>query len=61
VGSFGDLETQMCSFAPDNFDGSPDRVDALVWALHELMVDSTPVPNIRLFNVANTPYARNRR
>jgi phage terminase large subunit-like protein len=48
VGLFAELETQMCSFVPDNFDGSPDRVDALVWALTELMVDREPIPNIRL-------------
>jgi phage terminase large subunit-like protein len=47
VGMFAGLETQMCSFVPDNLDGSPDRVDALVWALTELMLDSEPQPNIR--------------
>lgn len=40
VGEFRELEDQMCSFTPD-FDRkaegfSPDRVDALVWALSEL-------------------------
>ena len=50
VGLFAELETQMCSFVPDNFDGSPDRVDALVWALTELMVDREPTPNIRLLS-----------
>jgi phage terminase large subunit-like protein len=48
VGLFAELETQMCSFVTDNFDGSPDRVDALVWALTELMVTREPIPNIRL-------------
>src|SRR5580704_619455 len=38
VGVFGELETQMCSFVPEHLDGSPDRVDALVWALSELML-----------------------
>lgn len=41
VGSFPDLEDQMCVFTTDfdrAKDGSPDRVDALVWALSELMV-----------------------
>jgi predicted phage terminase large subunit-like protein len=41
VGSFATLEDQMCSFTSDydrGRDGSPDRVDALVWALSELMV-----------------------
>lgn len=40
VGMFGELESQMCTFVPDNLDGSPDRVDALVWALTELMLGS---------------------
>ncbi len=37
----GDLEEQMCLMTPRGFEGqgSPDRVDALVWALHELMIE----------------------
>lgn len=30
------LEDQMTTFVPDGGDGSPDRVDALVWAITEL-------------------------
>lgn len=38
VGSFALLEDQMCNFDPDDDSGdSPDRMDALVWALTELM------------------------
>lgn len=41
VGAFPALEDQMCMFTPDldraSF-GSPDRVDALVWGITELMV-----------------------
>lgn len=37
VGEFGDLEDQMCTWVPGEGD-SPDRVDALVWALTELML-----------------------
>ncbi len=35
-----ELEDEMCAFGPDGLaDGhSPDRVDALVWALTELML-----------------------
>ena len=51
AGVFGELEEQMCTFVPDNLDGSPDRVDALVWALTELMVVCDPQPNIRFFDV----------
>jgi phage terminase large subunit-like protein len=40
VGSFPELEDQMCAFSIDNVrnssTGSPDRVDALVWGLSEL-------------------------
>ena len=45
VGGFPELEDQMTSFVADidrGKVGSPDRVDALVWALSELMV--APVP-----------------
>jgi phage terminase large subunit-like protein len=31
-----DLESEMCHFVPGNMDRSPDRVDALVWAMTEL-------------------------
>jgi phage terminase large subunit-like protein len=36
----GDLEDQMCAMTAQGYEGkgSPDRVDALVWALHELMI-----------------------
>lgn len=36
VGSFPKLEDEMCEFDPVNYDKSPDRMDALVWALTEL-------------------------
>lgn len=40
VGNFSDLEDQMCNFTAAGFvgEGSPDRADALVWALTELML-----------------------
>lgn len=38
VGVFADLEEQMRTFVPDYTGGSPDRVDALVWAVTELLV-----------------------
>lgn len=40
VGSHPDLEDQMCTYVPDGVDYSPDRVDALVWALTDLMLGS---------------------
>lgn len=43
VGDFPDLEDQMCNFTAAGFvgEGSPDRADALVWALTELMLGET--------------------
>lgn len=37
VGSFPELEDQMCTWVPDSGMPSPDRMDAVVWALSELM------------------------
>jgi phage terminase large subunit-like protein len=37
VGAFDELEDQMCTWVPGDPD-SPDRLDALVWALNELMI-----------------------
>jgi phage terminase large subunit-like protein len=34
VGALGELEDQMCTWLPG--DASPDRIDALVWAISEL-------------------------
>lgn len=36
AGSFQELEDQLCSYTGANEDDSPDRLDALVWALTEL-------------------------
>ncbi len=46
IGAFATLEDQMCGFTPDldrkaaGF--SPDRVDAMVWALTDLLVEAMP-------------------
>ena len=39
VGTLPMLEDQMCTWEPLVDSDSPDRVDALVWALTELMLD----------------------
>lgn len=36
--SFPELEDEMCSFGAEGFGQSPDRVDALVWALTDLLL-----------------------
>ncbi len=40
VGRFQQLEDEMCSYAPAVSNFSPDRMDALVWALRELISKS---------------------
>lgn len=58
VGAFAELEDQLCAITPD-FDRaiagfSPDRADAAVWALTELMLtgaepaDVPPLPNLTI-------------
>ena len=47
AGIFPQLEDQMCSWDPASFDSSPDRVDALVWAITDLVIDAAPAPRVR--------------
>jgi phage terminase large subunit-like protein len=49
AGRFIELEDEMCDFGPNGLSGSrsPDRVDALVWAINELMPDQMARPRIR--------------
>ena len=57
LGAFPQLEDQMCSFVPASHGNvalrstaySPDRVDALVWALTDLLV--TPMSNQGIFDL----------
>ena len=46
---FTELEDQMCDFGPDGLSSgrSPDRLDALVWALTALMLEGVGEPRIR--------------
>jgi len=49
VGSFPQLEDEMLDFTPDGLanGASPNRLDALVWAVTELMLKA-PVPSMEL-------------
>jgi phage terminase large subunit-like protein len=49
VGALPELEDEMSDFGPDGLSGgrSPDRVDALVWALTELLLRERPEPRVR--------------
>lgn len=51
LGAFEQLEDQMCNYAPLNGKtlGSPDRLDALVWAITALCLDQSGAPLIRTF------------
>ncbi|MEO0466401.1 MAG: terminase family protein [Pseudomonadota bacterium] len=46
-GLFPDLEKQMLAFGTDGQSGSPDRVDALVWAVWSLMIAGGDAPRVR--------------
>jgi phage terminase large subunit-like protein len=46
VGMFPALEDQLVSFTGDPNQKSPDRLDALVWALTDLMLGSRSVPMV---------------
>lgn len=50
VGRFDKLEDQMCAFGADGLakGRSPDRLDALVWALTELMLKPAADPKVRM-------------
>jgi phage terminase large subunit-like protein len=41
VGTLPELEDELTQWDPDKVDWSPNRLDALVWALTELMLEDT--------------------
>lgn len=49
AGRFSALEDQMCDFGPEGLSSgrSPDRLDALVWALTALMLEGQGEPRVR--------------
>ena len=47
VGVLAALEDEMCRFGAEGFSGSPDRVDALVWAVNTLMFERRSEPRVR--------------
>ncbi|GLQ19670.1 DNA-packaging protein [Algimonas porphyrae] len=40
VGRLDDLEDELCAFGSDGAKGSPDRMDALVWGVSELLLQT---------------------
>jgi phage terminase large subunit-like protein len=62
-GVFNDLEDQLCSFTSTGYcgDGSPDRGDALVWALTELMGQpEAPSPQFGVYGTYLPPRTKGR-
>ncbi len=50
VGAFAELEDELCDFGPDGLSSgrSPDRLDALVWAVTALMLGRRGEPRVRV-------------
>jgi phage terminase large subunit-like protein len=48
VAAFAELEDEMCAFGVESGGKSPDRVDALVWALTDLMLHARGGPRARM-------------
>jgi len=51
VGGLAELEDQLCTWTPDSGD-SPDRLDALVWAVTDLAIDQRKSRRRSIVNVA---------
>jgi phage terminase large subunit-like protein len=45
--AFPALEDEMCAFGAEGFKDSPDRLDALVWAMTDLLMGGAQ-PRLRL-------------
>ncbi len=51
VGGFPTLEAQLTQWNPQTDSKSPDRLDALVWALTDLIVRDGGGPSLKFFNI----------
>lgn len=49
AGHFGKLEDEMTTFTPNSGADSPDRMDALVWAVTDLLIDQEDIEQTVLF------------
>ncbi|MDR3494066.1 MAG: DNA-packaging protein, partial [Ancalomicrobiaceae bacterium] len=49
AGTFAALEDEMCDFGPEGLSSgrSPDRLDALVWAVTALLLEGRGSPKVR--------------
>jgi phage terminase large subunit-like protein len=55
VGNFDALEDEQCQFTPLGYDGSPNRIDAEVWAYTDLMLDAE---RAQMFDIGPMPVRR---
>jgi phage terminase large subunit-like protein len=46
---FRDLETQLCDYVPGVTSKSPDRLDALVWGMTDLMLEAEHTPTLKIW------------
>ncbi len=46
-----ELEDQMCDYVPGHTSKSPDRMDALVWGITELVLESETKPVLKIWGV----------
>ena len=46
LAAFPELDDQLCTWEPLSGEPSPDRLDALVWALTDLLLDRRPETKI---------------
>lgn len=51
VGNLPGLEDQLCGWEPNGKDRSPDRLDALVWGLTELMGERQPLTQEEVYRI----------
>ena len=47
AGLFPELEDEMCAFGGTGFSGSPDRLDAMVWAIWALLINGRAEGRVR--------------
>ena len=50
VGELPYLEDELCTWIPDLSKYSPNRLDAMVWAITELMIEDEPIEQLVIFD-----------
>lgn len=58
VGAFPQLEDEMCAWVPGSSMRSPDRMDAMVWAVTDLVVDPEMIETREPFEIGRVSISR---